>query len=66
MDLELIKKCEAEAQKWLSPAFDAETQAEVKAMLEAEDKTALSMHSIRTSNSVQVVSVASWVLVPTV
>ena len=41
MDQELIKKCEAEAQKWLSPAFDAETQAEVKAMLEAEDKTAL-------------------------
>jgi len=41
MDLELIKKCEAEAQKWLSPAFDAETQAEVKAMLEAEDKTPL-------------------------
>lgn len=41
MDLELIKKCEAEAQKWLTPAFDAETQAEVKAMLEAEDKTAL-------------------------
>jgi len=41
MDLELIKKCEAEAQKWLSPAFDAETQAEVKAMLENEDKTAL-------------------------
>ena len=41
MDQELIKQCEAEAQKWLSPAFDAETQAEVKAMLEAEDKTAL-------------------------
>jgi len=41
MDQELIKQCEAEAQKWLSPAFDAETQAEVKAMLENEDKTAL-------------------------
>lgn len=41
MDQELIKYCEAEAQKWLSPAFDAETQAEVKAMLEAEDKSAL-------------------------
>ncbi len=41
MDLELIKKCEAEAQKWLTPAFDADTQAEVKAMLENEDKTAL-------------------------
>ena len=41
MDQELIKQCTAEAQKWLSPAFDAETQAEVKAMLENEDKTAL-------------------------
>ena len=41
MDQELIKYCENEAQKWLSPAFDAETQAEVKAMLEAEDKSAL-------------------------
>ena len=41
MDNELIKQCTAEAQKWLSPAFDAETQAEVKAMLDAEDKTAL-------------------------
>ncbi len=41
MDNDLIKQCAAEAQKWLSPAFDAETQAEVKAMLESEDKTAL-------------------------
>ena len=41
MDQELIKQCTEEAQKWLSPAFDAETQAEVKAMLDAEDKTAL-------------------------
>ena len=41
MDQELIKQCTAEAQKWLSPAFDAETQVEVKAMLENEDKTAL-------------------------
>ena len=41
MDQELIKQCEAEAQKWLSPAFDAETQAEVKAMLDNEDKTPL-------------------------
>ena len=41
MDNELIKQCTAEAQKWLSPAFDAETQAEVKAMLDNEDKTAL-------------------------
>ena len=38
---ELIKKCTETAEKWLSPAFDAETQAEVKAMLENEDKTPL-------------------------
>ena len=41
MDEALIKKCTEEAQKWLSPAFDAETQAEVRAMLENEDKSAL-------------------------
>src|SRR5574344_2086225 len=41
MDQELINQCTAEAQKWLSPAFDADTQAEVKAMLDNEDKTAL-------------------------
>ncbi len=41
MDEQLIKQCTAEAQKWLTPAFDAETQAEVKAMLDAEDKSAL-------------------------
>ncbi|MCF0198577.1 MAG: phospho-sugar mutase, partial [Bacteroidaceae bacterium] len=42
MDTELIKKCEAEAQKWLtSSVYDAETKAEVKAMLDSDDKTAL-------------------------
>ena len=41
MDEALIKKCTEEAQKWLSPAFDAETQAEVRAMLENDDKSAL-------------------------
>ena len=39
---ELIAQCSAEAQKWLdSPIYDAETKQAVKAMLEAEDKTAL-------------------------
>ncbi len=39
---ELIQKCEQIAQVWAtSPYFDAETQAEVKAMLESEDKTPL-------------------------
>ena len=42
MEQELIKKCEAEAQKWLaSSVYDAETKAEIKAMLDNEDKTAL-------------------------
>ncbi|MBO4612653.1 MAG: phospho-sugar mutase [Bacteroidaceae bacterium] len=42
MEQELIKKCEAEAQKWLaSSVYDAETKAEVKAMLDDADKTAL-------------------------
>ena len=38
---ELIKQCEERAQQWLTPAFDEETRKEVKAMLEAEDKSAL-------------------------
>ena len=36
---ELIKLCSDKAQKWLTPAYDAETQAEVKRMLENPDKT---------------------------
>ena len=38
---ELIKQCEARAQKWLSPAFDEETRTAVQAMLDNEDKTEL-------------------------
>ena len=42
MEQELIKKCEAEAQKWLaSSVYDADTKAEIQAMLDNEDKTAL-------------------------
>ena len=42
MDIQLIKECEAKAQAWLdSPYYDAETKAEIKAMLDNEDKTAL-------------------------
>ena len=36
---ELIKQVTEKAQRWLTPAYDAETQAEVKRMLENEDKT---------------------------
>ena len=38
---ELIKLVTEKANKWLTPAYDAETQAEVKRMLENEDKTEL-------------------------
>ena len=39
---ELIKKCIEVAQQWVdSPLYDKETQAEVKAMIEADDKTPL-------------------------
>ena len=38
---ELIKQVTEKAEKWLTPAYDAETQAEVKRMLADPDKTAL-------------------------
>ncbi|WP_321330870.1 phospho-sugar mutase [uncultured Bacteroides sp.] len=38
---ELIKQVTEKAAKWLTPAYDAETQVEVKQMLDSEDKTAL-------------------------
>ena len=38
---ELIKQVTEKAEKWLTPAYDAETQAEVKRMLENPDKTGL-------------------------
>ena len=42
MDIQLIKDCEAKAQAWLdSPYYDEETKAEIAAMLQDEDKTAL-------------------------
>ena len=38
---DLIKQVTVKAQEWLGPAYDAETQAEVKKMLENDDKTEL-------------------------
>jgi len=38
---ELIKQVTQKAEKWLSPAYDAETQAEVRRMLDNPDKTDL-------------------------
>ena len=42
MDTALIKQCEAKAQEWLaSPYYDEETKAEIRAMLDSEDKNPL-------------------------
>lgn len=38
---ELIKEVTAKAEKWLGEQYDAETREEVKALLEADDKTPL-------------------------
>lgn len=38
---ELIAQCEAKAKQWLSPSFDESTRAQVRAMLDNEDKTEL-------------------------
>ena len=38
---ELIKQVTEKAEKWLTPAYDAETQAEIKKMLANPDKTDL-------------------------
>lgn len=40
-DMELLKKVEQKAAGWLSPLYDEATRAEVKAMLDNEDKTLL-------------------------
>ena len=37
----MIALCEAKAKQWLTPVFDADTQATVKGMLDSEDKTEL-------------------------
>ena len=41
MDEQLLKVCEAKAREWLGPQYDEETRAQVKQMLEADDKTPL-------------------------
>lgn len=57
---ELIKQVTEKAEKWLTPAYDAETQAEVKRMLENEDKTELIDTFTKISNLVRADSVGSW------
>ena len=41
MDNELLKEVQHKATEWLSPAYDAATQAEVKKMLESDDPAEL-------------------------
>ena len=38
---ELMKDVMSKAQRWLDEKYDADTRAEVKAMIDAEDKTPL-------------------------
>ena len=59
---ELIAQCAQVAQQWLdSPIYDEATKQEVKAMLEAEDKTPLIDSFYRTLDLVQEVCAVSWV-----
>ena len=41
MDEQLLKVCEEKARQWLGEQYDEETRAQVREMLEAEDKTPL-------------------------
>ena len=41
MDNQLLKTCVERAEQWLGPQYDEETRREVKALLDAEDKTNL-------------------------
>ena len=41
MDKELLQQVEAKAENWLNGSYDEKTKAEVKRMLESEDKTEL-------------------------
>ena len=57
---ELIKQCTEKAMNWLTPAYDAETQAEVKRMLENPDKTELIEAFYKDLELEQVVCAVLW------
>ena len=64
MDTQLIKECEAKALTWLnSPYYDNETKAEIKAMLDNDDKNPLIDAFYQ---SLEAVCAALWVPVPIV
>ena len=58
----LLKEVTAKAQVWLGEGYDAETRAEVRRMLDSEDKTDL----IKIWNSEPADCAVSWVSAPTV
>ena len=63
---ELIARCEATAREWMtSPLFDADTQAEVKALIDNPDKTGLIDAFYPRSNSAPAACAASWAPAPT-
>lgn len=57
---ELLKKVVAKAEVWLGPQYDEETRAEVKKLLEADDKTDLIEAFYKDLEFGTVVSAASW------
>ena len=58
----LLKEVTAKAQTWLGQGYDEKTKAEVRRMLENEDKTELIESFYKTWNLEQVVCVVLWVL----
>ena len=62
---ELIKQVTEKAKGWLSDGYDAETQAEVKRMLDADDKTELIESFYKDLEFGTVVCAASWEQAPT-
>lgn len=62
----LLKEVTAKAQVWLGEGYDAETRAEVRRMLDSEDKTDLIELSIKIWNSEPADCAVSWVSAPTV
>ena len=64
-DEQLIKQVTEKAQVWLGEGYDADTQAQVRAMLEADDKTDLAKPSTKTLSSALAACAALWELAAT-
>lgn len=57
---ELIKQVTEKAEKWLTPAYDAETQAEIKKMLRIPIRLIWLKHFIKIWSLEQVACVVLW------